>query len=575
MKKQLKLINLFAMALLFTTLSCKKDDEVPASNPISIQDFEVTIDENPTNGQTIGTAQADGDATPSFSITSQAPSGALSINSSTGELTVANAGLFDFETNPEITATISVSGTDNTGTVTINLNDLDEISAQDVTIALDENPTNGQSIDTIGVDGGGTLSFGISSQTPAGALSIDESTGELTVVDAALFDFETNPVITATISIDNTINTVTAVVTINLNDLDEISAQDLTVAIDENPTDGQVVGSIQVSGNGTLSFTITAQTPAGALNIDAASGELTVADPNLFDFETNPVITADIEVDNSVYTVTATATINLNDVDEVTAQNTDLDIDENPLNGDVVGTLQATGSNLTYSITFQNPAGAFNINQSTGELSVADETLFDFETNPNMLATISVDNGTLSVSANAMVALNDVNEIGEFKYGGVIFWIDPTSNNSSGLVCAVNNQSVSGAVWGCQGINISGTTINIGSGASNTALIEATCTTPGTAADLAANLVLNGFDDWFLPSRDELYEIYLLQNIINPTIIANGGTSLTSNGTYWSSSQQGNSSQNAIFLGISNGSLNGVSKSALLAVRAVRSFTDF
>ena len=31
-----------------------------------------------------------------------------------------------------------------------------------------------------------------------------------------------------------------------------------------------------------------------------------------------------------------------------------------------------------------------NIDQNTGELSVADETLFDFETNPSMLAVISV-----------------------------------------------------------------------------------------------------------------------------------------------------------------------------------------
>ena len=59
---------------------------------------------------------------------------------------------------------------------------------------------------------------------------------------------KTNPIITATVSVDNTVNTVTATVTINLNDLDEISAQDLTEAIDENPTTGQAVGAIQVTG---------------------------------------------------------------------------------------------------------------------------------------------------------------------------------------------------------------------------------------------------------------------------------------------------------------------------------------
>ena len=247
--------------------------------------------------------------------------------------------VFDFETNPVITVTIAVAGTTNTGAVTINLNDLDEVIAQDLTVALDENPTNGQSVGTIEVEGPGTLSFSISSQTPAGAISIDESTGELTVADAALFDFETNPVITATISIDNAVNIATATATVNLNDLDELSAQDVTVAIDENPIDGQVVGSIQVDGGGTLSFSITSQTPAGALNINTSTGELTVADPNLFDFETNPVITADISVDNSISTATAIATINLNDVDEISVQAVTLDIDENPTNGQVIGTL--------------------------------------------------------------------------------------------------------------------------------------------------------------------------------------------------------------------------------------------
>ncbi|MFK7811567.1 MAG: DUF1566 domain-containing protein [Maribacter sp.] len=452
---------------------------------------------------------------------------------------------------------------------------INEINVENLSASIDENPTNGQSLGTVQTDGTGTQSFSITSQTPSGALSVNSSTGEVTVAEASLFDFETNPVITATVSVVGAASTST--VTINLNDLDEISAQDLAVAIDENPTDGQVIGSIQVDGGGTLSFSITSQTPAGALAINTNTGELTVVDPNLFDFETNPVLTADISVDNSINMAMVIATINLNDLDEITVQDLNASIDENPLTGATIGTLSATGGgSLTYAITFQNPAGAFNIDENTGELSVADETLFDFEINPNMLATISVDNGVSSVSANAFVGNNDVIEIGEFKYGGVIFWIDPSSNNSSGLVCAITDQGTN-VTWGCQGTFLSGTSESIGSGASNTATIVAGCTTSGIAADIASNTTIDGYSDWFLPSRFELNQMYLHKATINTTAIANGGTAFVDPGLsdrYWSSTESnGNTAWCQLF---NNGLEQGLNKGAgaFFHVRTVRAFTN-
>ena len=378
-----------------------------------------------------------------------------------------------------------------------------EITIQDFSATIDENQSNGESLGSVEADSESTLSFSIVSQTPAGALNINTSTGELTIIDATLFDFETNPTITANISATNSGNAETATVTITLNNVNELSVEDLTATIDENPTDGDVVGTIQPDADGVVSFSIASQTPAGALNIDQTTGELTVLDPNLFDFETNPVITADVSVDNSGSTATALVTINLNDVDEITVQDLNASIDENPSTGATIGTLQATaGGSLTYTITFQNPAGALTIDANTGELSVADETLFDFETNPDMLATISVDNGTSSVSANALVSTNNVNEIGDFKYGGVIFWLDPSTNNSSGLVCAVSDQSNNiGASWGSNAPTIGNVATAIGTGQANTNAILAVHTQGTNAAKLCNSYTANGFSDWYLPSK--------------------------------------------------------------------------
>ena len=542
-------------------------------NEIGIQDLNVTIDENPTAGQAIGTVLTSGTGSIDFSITSATPAGAMSIDASTGELTVADVTLFDFERNPIITAVISSVGTLSTGTVTINLNDLNEVGVQDLTVTIDENPTVGQVIGTVLTSGTGSIDFSITSATPAGAMSIDASTGELTVLDATLFDFEINPTITAVVSSAGALNTGT--VTINLNDLNEISAQDLTVTIDENPTTGQAVGTIQVTGGGTLSFSITSQTPAGALNINASTGELTVADPNLFDFETTPVITADISVNNSVSTATAIATINLNDVDEISVQALTVEMDENPTSGQVIGTLQATSSEiLSYTITYQNPAGAFDINSSTGELTVDDASLFDFETNPNMLATISVDNGVYSVSANAYIDLNDLNEaaaIGDFRDGGIVFWVDP-ADNTHGLVTTVSDLNSGNSITWNNGTNVPGAEATaIGSGQANTTAIVAAQATGTYAASLCDNLSLGSYNDWFLPSSDELYQIYLNKTIINTTSVANGGANLNTL-FYWTSTQDSGNANLAYILRISNGNIEVNNKLNVAWVRAIRAF---
>ncbi|UBZ13355.1 hypothetical protein LDL77_15900 [Flagellimonas marinaquae] len=567
MIKRIQNFTIVFTLLMLITIGCNKDDDQP--NNVNLQSLELTLDENPSNGEIIGTIQTDGGSAINFSIVSQSPSGALNIGGSTGELTIANATLFDFETNPTITATVTADNAENSASITINLNNANEVSGQNLEVTIDENPADGQVIGSLQTMGNAS-GFAITTQSPEGAMDIDSNTGELTVSDALLFDFETNPTLTATVSIEDAENPIS--VTVNLNNVLEITVQDFTVAVDENPNDGQVLGNIQANGNGTLSYSITAQSPMGAMAINAGTGELTVIDPNLFDFETNPVITADISVTDGAETISATATINLNDVDEVSATNTNLAIDENPSNGDVIGALQASGSNLTYTITFQNPAGAFSINQNTGELSVADETLFDFETNPNMLATISVSNGAQTVSANAFVALNDLNEIGEFKYGGVIFWIDPASNNSSGLVVAVSNQFYSGT-WGCTGTLTGATGTAIGTGAANTAaIVSSGCATSGSVIELISNLNLNGYDDWFLPSEDELTEIYTNISIVNATTIANGGQ-VTSQ-FHWSSTEINTTA--ATLVNLTTGVIGGSGKDGnIYFAKPVRAWTDF
>lgn len=109
-------------------------------------------------------------------------------------------------------------------------------------------------------------------------------------------------------------------------------------------------------------------------------------------------------------------------------------------------------------------------------------------------------------------------------------------------ISAAADQSTD-APWGCQGTDISGTLNAVGTGSANTALIVAGCATSGISARICDELILNGYSDWFLPSLDELAEMY--------TKLAADGLGNFANHTYWSSTQE--SATQAYTIDMNNG----------------------
>ena len=145
--------------------------------------------------------------------------------------------------------------------------------------------------------------------------------------------------------------------------------------------------------------------------------------------------------------------------------------------------------------------------------------------------------------------------------GGIVFNI--TNNGLNGMEAAPSDQTGGpDAAWGCEGTVTGATGTAIGDGAANTMAILGGCADPGTAAELASNFSNGGFSDWFLPSLDELNEMYT-QLHVN----ALGGFL----GTYWSSSEFDASSA---FLQafLNNGGVGNNLKSLMVRVRAVRNF---
>ena len=131
----------------------------------------------------------------------------------------------------------------------------------------------------------------------------------------------------------------------------------------------------------------------------------------------------------------------------------------------------------------------------------------------------------------------DFKAIGDTYQGGIIFYLD---GNGGGLIAAPSDQSAS-AEWGCVGVLVAGGITGlddckaIGRGYQNTIdMINANSfTTNLGAADICVNLILGGHSDWFLPSKDELYQMYL--NIGQGNALGLGNIGGFSNNWYWSS----------------------------------------
>lgn len=234
--------------------SCGGDnDTTPIPTPktsveITATGITITIDENPTDGQVLGKVTGtvnQGEVT--FSLTEENPSGAMAIDTKTGELTVADTSKFDFEANPTLTAKgiVSAGGESKSASISISLNNLPEkVTAPDATFSINENPKEGQSIGKLAATtDAGTLKyafgFGGAVIAPAG-VALDASTGELTVNGVSNFDYESLSTFDFSYAVTNGADTTSGNVTININDVDERPVQ---VRLDDGQTPKQIVSS--------------------------------------------------------------------------------------------------------------------------------------------------------------------------------------------------------------------------------------------------------------------------------------------------------------------------------------------
>ena len=154
--------------------------------------------------------------------------------------------------------------------------------------------------------------------------------------------------------------------------------------------------------------------------------------------------------------------------------------------------------------------------------------------------------------------------IGDLVAGGIVFWVDGLGG---GLVAATTDQATV-VQYGCHGTVTGADGFDLGTGNQNTIDINAGCTTPGTAADVCANLTLGGYSDWFLPSVGEMALMY--NNIGQGNVLGLGNVGGFGNEVYW------NSTEYSLYYGgmwhFGNGNFFGFWKESNGFLRAVRAF---
>jgi hypothetical protein len=176
---------------------------------------------------------------------------------------------------------------------------------------------------------------------------------------------------------------------------------------------------------------------------------------------------------------------------------------------------------------------------------------------------LQVYNGTAwtnSIGGTSAIAL----AVGDTYGGGKVAYIlqsgDPgySATEVHGLIAAISDQSQ--AVWGCYGTYLGTNGTALGTGNQNTTNIINRCSQSGIAARYCMGVTINGYSDWYLPSKDELNKLYLNRGAI-------GGFA---GAPYWSSSEV--DANLAWFQYFGDGTQNNSAKANGYLVRAVRAF---
>lgn len=425
-----RFLNFLMVFVALIIFSCKKDN-----NPPTILDQTFSVKENSTPGlvcATIIASDPDGDQL-TYELSEENISFPFELDPGIGNLKIKLTANLDYEQIQQYKFQVKVTDGSQTSSSFITINIMDQLEVPNIidqSFNIDENIEGVYSIGIIKFVSKGPneeFNFSITEGNVSNLFFVGEKSGELFLSKGGKFDFESVKNYSLKIKVQNKSNAeLYSIVTVGVivGDVNEKpTIKDQSFSIPENSQNSTEIGSViasDVDAGQSLNYSIIQSTISNAVNVDASTGKLIVTDKSKFDYETNKQIILAIKVTDSgtgTLSDTSNVTVNIIDVNENPVITTKkLPVDENSLKGIEVGKVVAnsySGVPIEYSILAGDGTGKFNIDKSTGIISVAQSGVLNFEAKSSYSLTIKVNeiaNPEFSTNAVISIDLKDINE---------------------------------------------------------------------------------------------------------------------------------------------------------------------
>jgi hypothetical protein len=227
----------------------------------------------------------------------------------------------------------------------------------------------------------------------------------------------------------------------------------------------------------------------------------------------------------------------------------------------------ASGNESGFLIERRSAGGVFNSLTSVGpnmssyvDEAVSANVVYSYQVyafNGAGRSAVGAVSGDIKVSALELGMMYGGGRIGYIFQEGDAGYV---AGQEHGLIVAKEDMVVK-MPWGCIDRKLGVTDVIIGAGRGNTVISSMACGSY-TAAGNCADLLQSGYDDWFLPSLNELRKIFVNQQQIMGFTPAK----------YWSSSENDRDHSFAVDFSDTYGAYMPVRKDSVLRIRAVRAF---
>lgn len=383
--------------------------------------YTVTIPENNASAVvlTVSATDADSGDTLTFFL-SGVGSGDFSILSSTGLVSLNTALDHERKSSYVLSAIVrDGNGGQATSSLTVTVSDENDslrFIGTPYSVSLDEDVSIGTivlQVSAIDEDSSDSLTYTLSG-TNSSDFSIASSSGVITT--AVNLDYESINSYSLTVAVSDGTDSISQAVTISItdkNDAPTFVAAPYSITVAENTTTSSLltVSAADQDTADTLNFLLLGS-GSELFSIHLTSG--VVALTTALDYEVTSFYSLTVRVSDSnggVATTSLTLTVSdVNDSPQFLGAPYSATISENlPSGSDVIKitAIDADDDYLTYSLSGTN-SGHFQISSSSGLIETTQE--LDYETLNSYSLTVSVSDGTLSITASLTITVTNIND---------------------------------------------------------------------------------------------------------------------------------------------------------------------